>query len=510
MFKIEVNNNRLYTLQREYLTSGSVEVQKVEFIFSSDWDGFAKEVIFSIENNPSMTRSVIPDANNQCVIPWELLSEPDKTLYVGAYGTKDNQVMTTSYISLGKIHEGTDDSATEPDPPPTPDIYRQLITMTETALKEVEELKEEAASGAFNGPPGPEGPQGPKGDDGATGATGPEGPKGDTGPEGPKGEDGVSPIVSVTDIEGGHKVTIADVDGEKSFNVMDGETKVDESVGNGAAIFHSVAWTPVEGKDYWVTKSELIGKMPELGIPFLGVLVDLTKDPDEVYICRLWAINEREDEIQFSILNVYSYPTSRELGLSDGTFFVAYRSEKPIVNDDYLYDSTDIIGRTPNVNDTYQGIVFTSYSQGIYFCDFQVKEVSSGGAARAVIKRVQRLDGSGSSNETVYSTEETRIGTWIDGKPLYRRIIPFENVAVKSGVPSDAIIIKIGDFGIDALINGRCEFKTDFNNTKCVSIALCEPASNTITIRTKNFITSNAYSATGSYILEYTKTTDGV
>ena len=29
----------------------------------------------------------------------------------------------------------------------------------------------------------------------------------------------------------------------------------------------------------------------------------------------------------------------------------------------------------------------------------------------------------GGSSEEIYSTEETRIGTWIDGKPLYRRVI---------------------------------------------------------------------------------------
>lgn len=33
--------------------------------------------------------------------------------------------------------------------------------------------------------------------------------------------------------------------------------------------------------------------------------------------------------------------------------------------------------------------------------------------------------GGGESAGDVYSTEETRIGTWIDGKPLYRRVISF-------------------------------------------------------------------------------------
>lgn len=42
-------------------------------------------------------------------------------------------------------------------------------------------------------------------------------------PAGEDGEDGVSPTVSVTDITGGHRVTITDADGTKTFDVMDGE-----------------------------------------------------------------------------------------------------------------------------------------------------------------------------------------------------------------------------------------------------------------------------------------------
>lgn len=34
---------------------------------------------------------------------------------------------------------------------------------------------------------------------------------------------GVSPTVGITDIDGGHRVTITDAEGEKTFDVMDGE-----------------------------------------------------------------------------------------------------------------------------------------------------------------------------------------------------------------------------------------------------------------------------------------------
>lgn len=95
------------------------------------------------------------------------------------------------------------------------------------------------------GPQGPKGdtgdtgPQGPKGDTGDVGATGPQGPKGDTGdtgatgaqgPKGADGTDGVSPTVTVTDINGGHRVTITDATGAKTFDVMDGTQEISEAV----------------------------------------------------------------------------------------------------------------------------------------------------------------------------------------------------------------------------------------------------------------------------------------
>lgn len=50
-------------------------------------------------------------------------------------------------------------------------------------------------------------------------------------PAGVDGQDGVSPTVSVTDITGGHRVTITDASGPKTFDVMDGE---DGSGGGGS------------------------------------------------------------------------------------------------------------------------------------------------------------------------------------------------------------------------------------------------------------------------------------
>jgi hypothetical protein len=43
------------------------------------------------------------------------------------------------------------------------------------------------------------------------------------GSGGGSGADGFSPIVKVEEIEGGHRVTITDIDGEKSFDVLNGK-----------------------------------------------------------------------------------------------------------------------------------------------------------------------------------------------------------------------------------------------------------------------------------------------
>ena len=84
---------------------------------------------------------------------------------------------------------------------------------------------ETGATGATGpqGPQGERGPQGPAGPQGEQGETGPAGPAGPTGATGPAGADGISPTISVTDITGGHRVTITDATGPHSFDVMDGE-----------------------------------------------------------------------------------------------------------------------------------------------------------------------------------------------------------------------------------------------------------------------------------------------
>ena len=42
------------------------------------------------------------------------------------------------------------------------------------------------------------------------------------------------------------------------------------------------------------------------------------------------------------------------------------------------------------------------------------------------------MSSSGGASENNYSTEEQRIGTWIDGKPLYRKVYKFDITATST------------------------------------------------------------------------------
>lgn len=61
-------------------------------------------------------------------------------------------------------------------------------------------------------------------------------PEGKSGRDGVPGEDGVSPVATVESIEGGHRVTITDAEGPKSFDVMNGKDGSGTGGGSGGGV----------------------------------------------------------------------------------------------------------------------------------------------------------------------------------------------------------------------------------------------------------------------------------
>lgn len=66
----------------------------------------------------------------------------------------------------------------------------------------------------------------------------------------------------------------------------------------------------------------------------------------------------------------------------------------------------------------------------------------------------------GNTSLDVYSTEETRIGTWIDGKPMYRRVI---NLTSPTTIDTDVVIGSVSDMQIQMITKLSCiQYDTPF------------------------------------------------
>ena len=106
----------------------------------------------------------------------------------------------------------------------------------------------------------------------------------------------------------------------------------------------------------------------------------------------------------------------------------------------------------------------------------------------------------------VYSTEETRIGTWIDGKPIYRKV--FAVSQANNGAVN--IVFNLGDIGasLSTVINlfgtgALSALATLTGSSYGPRPVFIEPTSNNVC-----FLTNYGISETVYIVIEYTKTTD--
>lgn len=110
-------------------------------------------------------------------------------------------------------------------------------------------------------------------------------------------------------------------------------------------------------------------------------------------------------------------------------------------------------------------------------------------------------------NMGTYPTEEQRVGTWIDGKPIYR-------IVKQKYVGTDKAVISLSDINFDNIwLNGNSFIKTDVGICKPLNVFEADNYSirTEINISEKNvniWGKSTYYQGTAYVILEYTKTTD--
>lgn len=156
MIILTASKSCLTASRRELLVEGAVNVNIVQFVFSSDWDGLTKTAVFQAGSDKY---SVLLDESNEAPIPWEVLQNPRRTLYAGVYGTNgESLVLPTIWANCGVIKPGVTQG--ENTQPPTPDVYSQILQVAKDAEDVAQSVRDDADRGKFNGEQGPTGPQG--------------------------------------------------------------------------------------------------------------------------------------------------------------------------------------------------------------------------------------------------------------------------------------------------------------------------------------------------------------
>ena len=123
---------------------------------------------------------------------------------------------------------------------------------------------------------------------------------------------------------------------------------------------------------------------------------------------------------------------------------------------------------------------------------------------KALIGNIKGPAGKDGSENQIYSTDETIIGTWVNGKPLYRKIV---KASVNQG---NHEVYDVSDMNLDEIINMRGTISQSvgsfvpipyYTNSSDFTIVFYPKSSNYIKVNTST-------NGIVNIILEYTKTTD--
>ncbi len=134
MFLLRAEKNDLALLEREAVTSGSVNAYAAKFEFSEAWEGLDKTAVFQAG---CASREVLLGPEVTCVVPWEVLRVPGYQLNAGVYGKQGGEVvLPTVWADLGVILEGVPAGGS---PPPSPELWEQELDRKGDGLGYTEE-----------------------------------------------------------------------------------------------------------------------------------------------------------------------------------------------------------------------------------------------------------------------------------------------------------------------------------------------------------------------------------
>lgn len=182
-------------------------------------------------------------------------------------------------------------------------------------------------------------------------------------------------------------------------------------------------------------------------------------------------------------------------------YFVSYNSSAyfPSSHENGPAGADALIGTAP-----FKAVAFDSYPGAEMPEKFTARPVNA--AVLYCIKAVESIPAG-----NIYSTEETRVGTWIDGRPLYRKTF----IGISPNAPNGEEIADISALSVGTVANGYGWIETN-SNSGTIYIPYTIDVSNVCFVyisndknglmmltRGSSFIGKNFW-----YTVEYTKTTD--
>lgn len=130
VIRASVTDQRLKITEAPVLASGGQNETKIVFTFCEKWEGFTRVATFYRDESDPYSMPL--DANDTCVVPWEVCYESG-TFYIGVFGDKDG-VRRTSTTARYKVKRGALTDGSSPSEP-TPDRYTQIANELQEHIK---------------------------------------------------------------------------------------------------------------------------------------------------------------------------------------------------------------------------------------------------------------------------------------------------------------------------------------------------------------------------------------
>lgn len=367
-------------------------------------------------------------------------------------------------------------------------------------------------------------------------------PQGEKGDKGDPGNDGFSPTVTTEKVGKTTTITITDAEGEHTATILDGadgqgsgdmRTEVYDKDQNGIvdnaekvnnhtvgtdvpadAVFTDTTYTAGTGIDITgnvITNTQTSAEWGNI----TGTLSDQTdlknalddKADTSDIPTKVSDLTNDSGFIDKDVNNLTNYDTSTAVDTKiSNSEEVLIGSDSGIKASHELWVDTNDV--TPYVNSEISNEYGTAqnlgYSQNYSNTTFATKDVATT-SANGLMSSTDKVK---LDNGEVYSTTETKIGTWIDGKPLYRKVFTgtTDGTSALTISTGSGTYIRTFDGTINSNYNNRWKVPNIYSETQYNVGAF---------IMTNNYelrlALGSAFQASGlGYVvaIEYTKTTD--